>query len=156
MAEELDKWRNLVDKQIAEMFEKTDPTTLPGVGKRLNLGDDSMIPSDQRMAMKIMKDHDVLPDWLMRHRDLDREQKQLQERLEKAARLYRGMVADARRTQNMQLEQQAETIWRRSQIAIREAYATYNKRVLSYNLQVPAGIKHRSFLDFDRDLVKFV
>jgi len=51
----------IADQKIRESMERGDFDNLPGRGKPLALEDDSHIPDDLRLAYKILKNADCLP-----------------------------------------------------------------------------------------------
>ena len=53
--------QDLIERRIKEAQEKGDFDNLPGKGEPLKLEDDSQVPEDLRMAYKILKNSDCLP-----------------------------------------------------------------------------------------------
>ena len=51
----------LAEKRIAEAVSRGDFDDLPGAGRPLELGDDSLIPEDLRLAYRILKNAGFVP-----------------------------------------------------------------------------------------------
>ena len=65
------RWETLVDKMVREVIGDGNVSHLPGAGKPLDLGLDENTPADQRLVHKILKDHDIAPEWMMRGKALE-------------------------------------------------------------------------------------
>ncbi len=119
----------LIDEIIQDAMRKGQFDDLPGAGKPLKLEDDSWVPPEQRMAYKLLRDNDLVPDWMAQGRALDVERD--------------ALIRDLRRARSQQ------------QIAVlREQAARYNRQVLSYNLKVPNGVAHKRHFNFEAELGK--
>ena len=71
-------WFELIaDRKIRDAMEEGRFDDLPGKGKPLNLDVDLSVPPEQRMAMRLMREANLLPDWIQ----LDKEIRQRQERI---------------------------------------------------------------------------
>ena len=121
-----------IDEQIREAMRQGRFADLPGKGKPLKLDGDAHVPEQMRMAHKLMRDNDLVPEWMAQGKELEAEREKLRDELSRL--LHRGEG--------------------RSLEALREAAKKYNSRVLSYNLKVPQGVVHRRFFDVDGELVK--
>ena len=55
---------SVIDEQIKDAMRKGQFANLPGQGKPLKLDDDSNVPSHMRMANKVLRDNDLVPDWM--------------------------------------------------------------------------------------------
>jgi DnaJ homologue, subfamily C, member 28, conserved domain len=122
----------IIDEQIKDAMRKGQFADLPGQGKPLKLEDDSHVPSHMRMANKILRDNDLVPDWMSEGQELDSARERL--------------VTDIRRAAQDSHSERVE--------ALREASKKYNSKVLSYNLKVPQGVVHKRHINFDQELSK--
>ncbi len=119
----------LIDEIIQDAMRKGQFDNLPGAGERLKLEDDSLVPPEQRMAHKLLRDNGYAPDWMAQGQALDATRDQL--------------IRDLRRASGSQ------------QIAaLREQAAEYNRQVLSYNLKVSRGVAHKRHFNFEVELSK--
>lgn len=120
----------LIDEQIQDAIRQGHFADLPGAGKPLKLDNDAHVPETMRMANKLMRDNDLVPDWMAQGKELDAEREKLSADLRRAA--LRGASVEA----------------------LRETAKKHNSRVLSYNLKVPKGVVHKRHFDVDQELLK--
>jgi hypothetical protein len=118
----------LIDEQIQDAMRKGHFADLPGSGKPLKLDADPNTPENLRMAHKLMRDNDIMPDWMVQGKELDAARDQL--------------LADMRQPH------------RHGVTALRERAKKLNSQILSYNLKVPQGVVHKRHFDFDVELKK--
>lgn len=142
-----------LDQQMAKLIGDGDMSSVSGAGQPLQLHNDSHIPEDQRLANKIMQDHNVLPSWMQMGKDLDDEQGAIRRRLRLAAKDYRGRLADARRTHDLALEENTEKMWRITCQRLREDITLYNKRILTYNISLPPSIPQRIPMQAEKEIM---
>lgn len=153
----LGRWQSAIDKALQDLFDNEDLRNLPGTGKPLNLSKDGNIPSDMRMAYKIMQENDVAPDWIMLRKELEQNEAKLRDRIQRTARNYLSALAGADRVTKDQaaaFRQNAEAQWTSAQKAIDVAVQQHNDRVLTYNLKIPTGVSPRRRFDFLREVDK--
>ncbi len=120
-------WRSIIDEQLKRLTEVTKPETLPGAGKPLNLSENPYTPGEMRMAHRILKENDLEPDWISEGRELDVLRGKLIDRIQHAVR--QGEVTEK----------------------LRADIAACNKRILTYNLKVPAGVQHKLAIHLERE-----
>ena len=121
----------LIDEQINDAMRKGHFADLPGQGKPLRLEDDSHVPSHLRMAHKVLRDNDLVPDWMADGQEIDAARVKLMTAIQ---RVGRGDLAAIE--------------------ALRASAKQYNRKVLSYNLKVPLGVAHKRHVDFELELSK--
>ena len=122
-----------IDEQIKDAMRQGHFTNLPGAGKPLKLDNEAHVPEPMRMANKLMRDNDLVPDWMAQGKELDAEREKLLADLRRAAQQASGSKSVA---------------------VLRDAAKKYNSRVLSYNLKVPQGVAHKRHFDFEQELLK--
>ncbi len=139
----LNRWQSEVDREIEKVMKKAQEEGLPGQGKPLKLDDDAHTPNEKRMAYKIMKDNDVLPEWIMMGKDLDK----LRQKIEtQAQRLIKDRDLGLAGARDDAVRRNVEAVYQRGVQRLDQQIAYYNDRVLTYNLKVPHGINHRQIL----------
>ncbi len=94
------------------------------------------------MAHKILRDNDMAPDWIMESSELDPLRETILNGLKRAATAYRAARGEAG----------AESRWSYARRLFTEASAGYNRRILSYNLKVPQGVRHKASIDTVREI----
>jgi hypothetical protein len=122
----------LIDEQIQDAIRKGQFNNLPGSGKPLKLEDESHVPESLRMAHKILRDNNYVPDWIAQGKELDTARETLIADIQRAARENRRAALES----------------------LREKVKKHNSTVLSYNLKVPSGVAHKPNLDFNGEVAK--
>jgi DnaJ family protein C protein 28 len=150
-------WKTLVDRLLDEAHLEGKFDNLPGGGKPLNLYEDPNTPSDLRLAHKILKEHDLAPEWMRLGKDVEAMRERLLENMQKGARAYRGALADAERSDRpFDQRQQAERTWARAKEAYSQAAAKLNGEIARYNLKVPPGINQKALFNLERELARLL
>ena len=124
---------SLIDEQIKDAIRKGQFADLPGAGKPLRLDDSAHTPEHMRMAYKILRDNDLVPDWMAQGRELDAAREKL---AADAAHVAHSTAGSARLQ------------------ALRESAKQYNRQVLSHNLKVPKGVAHKRHFNLEEELAK--
>jgi len=74
----------IADRKIRDAQEEGAFDNLPGKGKPLKLDFDPNVPPEMRAAYRLMKEAQILPDWIQLDKEVRTFQQQLQERLEES------------------------------------------------------------------------
>ena len=135
-----DRWQTLMDELARLAIGDGRADHLPGAGKPLSLDEDPNTPGDMRMAFKIMRDNDIAPDWIASGKALELAATSIQAALEQLL----AVPAGERQT----------AAWQRRLEELRERVREHNNDVLSFNLKVPSGIRHRRQIDLDREMAR--
>ncbi|MDZ4770346.1 MAG: DUF1992 domain-containing protein [Chloroflexota bacterium] len=114
---------SLIDEIIREAQSRGEFDNLPGSGKKLALDADVHTPDDLKLAYRVMKENDLLPDWIAQGKALEKTRAAL------IARITRSSPIDD---------------------ALAAVVARYNSEVLTFNLKLPSGIPHRPLLNVER------
>ena len=69
----------VAERKIQEAIDEGKFDNLPGKGKPIVFDDDPMTPPDLRMANRILKNADVLPEWIQIQKELEREKREIGE-----------------------------------------------------------------------------
>jgi hypothetical protein len=151
------RWKSLVDQLLQDAHESGQFDKLPNAGKPLKFEDESHIPEDLRLAHRLLKEHDLVPEWIMLAQDIDALRRKLLDNMMKGARAYRGAVQDAERSgAPFERRQQAETTLRRAREAYKKAAEKLNREILRYNLKVPPGVGQKPLFNLDRELERLL
>jgi hypothetical protein len=154
----MDQWESQIEKAIREALANAD--TLPGVGKPLQWDEDPNVPSDMQMAYRIMRQNNFAPAWIMQGKELEEVRQSLLQNLGRGVRAYRGALADAARkadpAQRASAELRAQSAFNLMQQKLGEAFQTYNRSITTYNLKLPPGIAHRTYLDLQEEFRKLL
>lgn len=113
-----------LDKIIREAREKGAFDDLPGKGRPLNWEDESMIPEDQRMAHRVIKNSGFTLSWIEMGQELDNDYAALKRDLERARADHTSGRLDA-------------AGWKIARAEFTRKTRELNKRMIGYNLRVP-------------------
>lgn len=111
-------WESYIDRAIRQAIGDGKMDNKPGHGQPLRLDDDRHTPPELRMAHKILKDNELLPDWVMLAGELNSRRDQLTGRVEKAAHQYQTRAAAAMPGGD---SYRVDLAWKTTQTALREA-----------------------------------
>lgn len=66
----IEEWSDLVSRRIEEAMRRGDFDNLRGRGKPLPIEEDGLVPEDQRMAFKLLRNNELAPDWIAERREV--------------------------------------------------------------------------------------
>lgn len=135
----MDDFENPIDKIIREARERGEFKDLPGKGRPLNWDADDLVPDDQRMANRLLKNNGFTPDWMMLGKELDDEYAVLQARLENLRAMRAAGQID-------------EAGWRAAGAQLAQKIRELNRRVIGYNVRAPHERFHKLPYPIDPDL----
>lgn len=148
--------KSVVDRILEEAQQTGKFSNLP-TGRPLKLDDDPHTPDDLKLAHKILKEHDLAPEWILLGQDIDAQQARLLDNMRRGARAYQGALADAdRSTTPYEKRQRAESTWRLAKESYQKAAAKLNSEILRYNLKVPPGIPHKALFRLETELTRIL
>jgi len=147
------RWETLVDRLVRDVIGDGNISHLRGAGRPLDLEDDSNTPDHMRVAYKIMRDHDVVPGWMATAKALEQIEDKLRKQINIRADRFLREKNRARRRGEYVKENQIEADWEVYIEDFNDRVGRYNKEVLLYNIQVPAGIPHKNIL-FSEKLIE--
>jgi len=133
------------EDQIRKAMEAGQFDDLPGKGKPLNLDTNPFEDQSWRMANQVLRNAGFTLPWIEARQEIERE-------LE-AARLSLRRAWEWRQA-NTGKQQPAliQAEWARAEEAFRQQISVLNKRILSYNLQVPRDQFQLLALDAGREI----
>ena len=143
----MDTWRSVADRKIQEAMERGEFRNLPGQGRPQRLERNPYEPPELRMAHMVLEGAGLSPAWMLERKDLDREVELARERLSHA-------VAAGEPSASLSHRGGTETTLAKACAEFREHAAELNRRILTYNLRVPAGVFQRPRLDADFEIAR--
>jgi hypothetical protein len=136
----MNKWQDLIDERIRKVIGNGDMSWHPGAGQPLQLDDDSLVPEDERLSHKVMKDNDAVPAWMSLGFVLRDKQEKIVRRVAQFARDYVKRSRDAVNAASFVREQEIRKRWLEACQRLRQEVKDYNSELLNYNLQIPPSI----------------
>jgi DnaJ family protein C protein 28 len=135
-----------VEDQIRRAMQEGHFDNLPGKGKPLKLEENPCEDPEKQMAHKILKDAGYSLPWIENGREIH-------EGLEVArADLKRAWIWRREGLARNELYAQVEAEWQRAEMLFRQRVAALNKRIFTYNLEVPSPQFQRLVVDVERDI----
>ncbi|HEU0169146.1 MAG TPA: DUF1992 domain-containing protein [Chloroflexota bacterium] len=126
----MDRWYSVAEEKIREAMEQGEFHNLRGRGKPLKLERNPFEPPDLHMAHTILEAADMVPAWIDERKDIDRG-------VEEAVRTLRTRWA-------------VEAVV--AEAEFRATARELNRRILTYNLQVPSGGFQRVQIDVEWEI----
>lgn len=123
-------WLDDVLKEAAARGAFTQPDK---AGKPLPAEDDRHTPEHLRLAHKMLRDHDLAPDWMLQGQEVDAALQKLRAAVRRA--VHAGLTAAA-------------------QTALEAQVAAYNRNALTYNLKAPPGVAHKPIVRLKDEIAR--
>jgi hypothetical protein len=133
-----------IDALIRQAIEDGKFKNLRGEGKPLDLRKNPFVKEEWRMAFDLLSKEGYLLPWMEKRNEVERDLEAAQKVLARTWDWRMGELAAGRDPGFVDAE------WRRAQREFREAVAEINKRIDSYNLEVPGNVFHRARVDAGR------
>ncbi len=132
-------FNHLVERLLREAHERGDFARLPRKG-RIDVDDDALVPEDERLAVRVLKNNDMAPAWI-------EEDKALREKLEQArASLRRAWAHYQRAVQRAETyadRSRAEQDWLRAKQQFESQIEELNRDIFHFNLRAPSPLVQR-------------
>lgn len=136
-----------IEEQIQKAVKEGKFSNLPGQGQPLRLDDNPFEDPTWRSAYRILRNAGYSLPWIETARAIDDDLEQTRTRLQTAWRSYQS-----RQTQPASAAAIALERWQQAQDNFKEEILAINRRLLSYNLEVPALQFQRRLLDSEQEL----
>lgn len=135
-----------VEEQIRRAIEEGRFDDLPGKGKPLQLDQDPHEDPDWRLAYHMLRSSGYSLPWIEKRREIEAD-------LEDARQgLQRSWTWRMRASGESQVQPFVEVEWEAAVEKFRQQVALINKRIISYNLEVPSERFQLRPLNFEREL----
>jgi DnaJ family protein C protein 28 len=137
---------NKAEDQIRRAMEDGKFDDLPGRGKPLRLDHDPFEDPEWRMAHHVLRNGGFTLPWIDARQEIERSRDEARESLRRAWVWRQEALAHGQPPSFVEAE------WKRAEAVFCQQIAELNKRIFSYNLQVPAARLQLLRLDVDREL----
>lgn len=145
-----------LERQIRSIIGDGNVAHLPNAGRKFDWSKESPhTPEDLRLAYKIMRDADVVPEWMALGQELEQQRAAIERLARRAHQDYLARRAEADQRGSFLLQREAEARREAAIQRLADQIVDYNRRLLTYNLTRPAQIPQRVPLTLD-DVLKAV
>jgi DnaJ family protein C protein 28 len=138
-------WESLIDQKIREAMEQGEFDDLPGKGKPIDTSENPFEDPEMRLAHRVLRNAGFAPSWIEERKDIDSEFEIARNQLSRVWTVFRN----ARGTDN---ESGARARWEKALTSFRGQAAELNRRIVAWNLKVPAAGFQRKMIDAEREI----
>jgi hypothetical protein len=139
-----------LDQQIRALIGNGDVSHLPNAGRKFDWSQESPhTPEDLRLAYKIMRDADVVPEWIALSAELEKERSAIERLAQQVHRDYRLRQAEADRRGSLVLRREADARRTDALRRLSQQIVEYNRKLLIFNLTRPKAVAQRVPLNID-------
>lgn len=138
-------WESLIDQKIREAMEQGEFDDLPGKGKPIDTSENPFEDPDMRLAHRMLRNAGFAPSWIEERKDIDSEFETARNQLSRVWTVRQN----ARGTDN---EGGARVRWEKALTSFRDQAAELNRRIVAWNLKIPAAGFHRKLIDAEREI----
>ena len=138
-------WESLIDQKIREAMEQGEFDDLPGKGKPVDTSENPFEDPEMRLAHRMLRNAGFAPSWIEERKDIDSEFEIARNQL---SRVW-TVLQNARGTDN---EPGARVRWEKALTSFRAQATELNRRIVAWNLNVPAAGFQRRMIDAEREI----
>jgi len=152
----LDFMGRIAEGKIQEAMEEGKFDNLPGKGKPIVFDDDPMTPPHLRMVNRILRNANVLPEWMQIFRDIETERKQLLELHRKVIRENGKWAARLARQPQMPGVAHQYSLWHaKARSDYLKLLKSINSSILKFTLVAPSTAQPMASHKIDAEMAVF-
>jgi DnaJ family protein C protein 28 len=137
-----------IEEHIRRAMEAGQFDNLPGKGKPLKMDENAFEDPEWHMANKILRDAGFSLPWIENRKEIEKDREAARADLRRAWNRRHGNQAVRRSNPSMEAE------WQRAKTAFQEKIADLNRRIFSYNLEVPSSRFQCLPINVEQELAK--
>ena len=141
------RWESLIDQKIREAMEQGEFDDLPGKGQPIDTSENPFEDPELRLAHRILRNAGFAPSWIEERKDFEAEFEIARNDLLRAWMILQR----ARGSGN---EAGACTRWEKAVDAFSKQVSELNKRILAWNLKVPAPGFQRALINPEQEIAR--
>jgi DnaJ family protein C protein 28 len=141
----MNRWESLIDQKIREAMEQGEFDDLPGKGKPLDTSENPFEDPELRLAHRMLRNAGFAPSWIEERKDIDSEFENARNEL---SRVW-AVLQNALGTEN---ERGARARWEKALTSFRKQAGELNRRIVAWNLKVPAAGFQRRLIDVEKEV----
>ena len=139
------RWESLIDQKIREAMEQGEFDDLPGKGKPIDTSEHPFEDPEMRLAHRMLRNAGFAPSWIEERKDIDAEFEIARNQLSRVWTVLQNALG----TDN---ERGARVRWENALTLFRKQARELNRRIVAWNLKVPAAGFQRKMIDPDREI----
>lgn len=152
----LDFMGRIAEGKIQEAIEEGKFDNLPGNGKPIVFDEDPLTPPHLRMMNRILRNANVLPEWMQIYRDIESEQRQLVELRRKIGREYQRWSARLELAQDHAGTVRQYAAWHaKSRNSYLQALKSLNSAILKFTIVAPSTAKAIGTYKIDAEMAAY-
>ena len=139
-----------VDEQVRKAMEEGKFDNLPGKGQPLKLEDNPFVDPDWALANDMLKNGGYAPEFIERREGIELELAQARELLARTWQWKQRALKEG------EPKDMVEAEWGRVERIFREQIKKLNKKIIDYNLVIPADVFYREGIVVEHEIRQLV
>jgi DnaJ family protein C protein 28 len=141
-------WESLIDQKIREAMERGEFDDLPGKGQPVDTSENPFEDPELRLAHRMLRNAGFAPSWIEERKDIDSEFENARNELSRVWTVLQNALG----TEN---ERGATARWEQALTSFRKQAGELNRRIVAWNLKVPAAGFQRWLIDIEKEVSQF-
>lgn len=145
-----------IEDHIHQAMQQGKFDNLPGKGRPLNLDDNPLVDPEWRMAHHLLQSSGFTLPWIEKRQEIDASLENARQELRRAwewrSRAVQGSVSPSQADHITVDYPPAEREWQRALERFQAQLAEINKKLFSYNLEVPSSQFQRLPVSLEREV----
>src|SRR6266487_4263229 len=138
-------WESLIDQKIREAMEQGEFDDLPGKGKPVDTSENPFEDPEMRLAHRMLRNAGFAPSWIEERKDIDSKFEIARNQLARVWMVLQNTLG----TEN---ERGARIRWEKALSSFQKQTGDLNRRILAWNLKVPAAGFQRRLIDAEKEI----
>ncbi len=138
-------WESLIDQKIREAMERGEFDGLPGKGKPIDTSENPFEDPEMRLAHRMLRNAGFAPSWIEERKDIDSEFEIARKELSRVWTVQQNAMGTEH-------ERAARVRWEKTLTLFQEQARELNRRIVAWNLKVPAAGFQRKMIDAEREI----
>jgi len=143
----MNRWESLIDQKIREAMEQGEFDNLSGKGAPIDLSENPFEDPDWRTAHRLLRNAGFAPAWIEERKDIEFEIDAVGNQLRRVWTILQNALG----TEN---ENEARARWEKALALYRQQATQLNRRIVAWNLKVPASGFQRKRIEAEREIAR--
>ncbi len=142
-------WESLVDQKIREAMEQGEFDNLAGKGQPVDASENPFEDPELRLAHRMLRKAGFAPSWIEERKDIDSEFENARNHLSRVWTVLQKALATEH-------ERGAQARWEHALTGFRKQIGELNRRIVAWNLKVPAAGFQRGLIEVEMEISRVV